>query len=69
MLLGLHLLPSEDFCYASFLVYQECRADGAYGLLAVHLLLASGTHGFQQRMVHVGNQRKWQCMFFLELYM
>ena len=60
MLLGLHLLASKDVFDDALLVDDEGSADGAHRLLAVHILLSPSTHRLQERMIHIGNQRKRQ---------
>ena len=44
MLLGLHLLAGKDLLDDALLINNKGGADGAFSLLAVHHLLAPGTH-------------------------
>ena len=69
MLLGLHLLTSEDLLDDALLINNKGSANGAHGLLAIHILLTPGAHRLQELVVDVSNQGERQLMLLLELHM
>ena len=44
VLFGFDLLANKDLLDDALLIYNKGGADGALGLLAIHHLLAPGTH-------------------------
>ena len=68
MFFGLHLFACKYLLYDALLINNKGGADGAFGLLAVHHLLAPSTHCLQQRLVHVSNQRERQFVLLLEFH-
>ena len=58
MFFGLHLFASEDLFDDTLLIDNESGTDSAHRLLAIHRLLAPGTHRLHQCLVYISYQRE-----------